>query len=165
MTNVVVKDGIVWKQVGDRLESATPGECADEIERLRWLIAEGREHFGSLWRQATAADINAVRNLNRPSHEPCERRPPMKLEDYGPVVDEVAPVSKEAWDALKSQGASRDVSSTREKVEQRAMELRETGVKLIPNSWRCQHGTVYAWPIAVAVCGCDRDSQRTGAVE
>lgn len=35
-----------------------------EIDRLRWLIANGEKHFGTLWRDATAADIDSVRKAH-----------------------------------------------------------------------------------------------------
>lgn len=41
-------------------------------------------------------DTGAVRAGRSVKHEPT-----VKLEDYGPVVDEVAPFSNEAWDSLK----------------------------------------------------------------
>ena len=33
----------------------------DVIDRLWWLIREGEKHFGTLWRYATLADIEATR--------------------------------------------------------------------------------------------------------
>lgn len=35
-----------------------------DYERLRWLIANGEKHFGTLWREATAADIDAILQLH-----------------------------------------------------------------------------------------------------
>lgn len=31
-----------------------------DYDRLRWLVDHGERHFGSLWRAATDADIDAV---------------------------------------------------------------------------------------------------------
>jgi chromosome segregation ATPase len=39
-------------------------EREGDIERLNWLIAEGEKHFGTLWKDATFADIDAVRHAH-----------------------------------------------------------------------------------------------------
>lgn len=67
-------------------------------------------------------------------------------------------------DMKKRRAHETAVSPTREHVERRAQDLRQTGVKLIANSWRCEHGAVYAWPIAIAICGCERPSQETAVL-
>jgi hypothetical protein len=58
----------------------------DGENRTHYLRAVGRESF-----------TDTIDRLLR-------ERNAVNLEDYGPVIDEVAPVSKEAWDALKSSG-------------------------------------------------------------
>lgn len=87
-----------------------------EIERLqawnRQLLALLHDFFHARTDEAKQDAISTLKTLSESlvAHEPCELRPPVKLEDYGPVIDEVAPVTKEAWDAMKPQGASRDAS-------------------------------------------------------
>lgn len=97
-------------------------EAADEIERLTHESKWGTHWHRLVESIATILEVNsaggfaelafdipaAIQKL-RAAAEPSEVRPPVKLEDYGPVIEEVAPVSKEAWDALKS-GDGRDGS-------------------------------------------------------
>ena len=45
-----------------------------ELDDAKWLIRNGEKHFGSLWRDATAEDINAVTRRAPPQPSPtfCE---------------------------------------------------------------------------------------------
>lgn len=40
MTNVVIRGGLAWRQEGEALVTLTPGEAADEIERLQSALDE-----------------------------------------------------------------------------------------------------------------------------
>lgn len=48
--------------------TSCPSQWVDDViadlERLQWLIANGERHFGTLWREATAADIDAARGVH-----------------------------------------------------------------------------------------------------
>jgi hypothetical protein len=74
-----VLDVARWQKVQEVMCHSFDGE-----NRTHYLRAVGRESF-----------TDTIDRLLR-------ERNAVNLEDYGPVIDEVAPVSKEAWDSLKS---------------------------------------------------------------
>lgn len=57
--NSIVEDDRRQRQAAeDRVDELREARAA--IDRLRWLIDHGQDKFGSLWREATFADIEAV---------------------------------------------------------------------------------------------------------
>lgn len=48
-----------YQQELERLHS-TLAYRLQELDNAKWLIRNGEKHFGSLWRDATAEDINAI---------------------------------------------------------------------------------------------------------
>lgn len=52
--------------VGIRFVSGSLGRAllAWHCDHLRWLIDHGERHFGTLWRQATPADVAAIRSAD-----------------------------------------------------------------------------------------------------
>jgi len=59
-----------YQQENARLHS-TLARRLQELADAKWLICNGEKHFGSLWRDATAEDINAVtrRALPQPGEQ------------------------------------------------------------------------------------------------
>lgn len=66
MTNLVIRHGIAWIVRPDGLEqSATPGECASEIERLRVGIQDALDNIYSHDVFQNLADL--IRQPDEPS--------------------------------------------------------------------------------------------------
>ena len=61
-----------YAQENERLQSIL-AQRLQELDDAKWLIRNGEKHFGSLWRDATAADIMAVtRRPAVPQSEPTK---------------------------------------------------------------------------------------------
>jgi len=57
-----------YAQENQQLRS-TLAHRLQELDDVKWLIRNGEKHFGSLWRDATASDIDAVTRRAPPQTE------------------------------------------------------------------------------------------------